>query len=88
MNKLFMVVVVLGLQVFSMSASDKQAKSHPLTYIYQSNSLKPAEIIKTNCTTGHEEKISVLPGENHEEKTQNLMREGIIAWFSLQQTKK
>lgn len=88
MNKLFMFIAVLGLQVFSISASDKQEKFEPIIYTYQSSSLKPTEIIKTNLTTGQQEIILVSPGQSQKEKTAELMLIEAMAWMRLKQNQK
>ena len=84
MNKLMVFTALLMSQFLPIQASE-QKEEYCRTYIYSSDSINPTQIIKTDCKTGLKEIILVLPGENREEKTTELMMFEVMAWMKSKQ---
>jgi hypothetical protein len=84
MNKLFLVVVLLILPVLNLQASAKKDEWQPMTYIYQSSSTNPTQVIKTDCKTGQQEIIPVSPGKTGQQKAEELMMLEAMAWIEFQ----
>ncbi len=81
-NRLCVFAVLLVLQIFNIPASDKKDEWQPLTHTYEFSSRNPTAIIKTDLKTGQQEIIPVLPGQNPEEQTAELMMIEVIAWMN------